>query len=315
MCSSYLATWFLLAASIHQVESESPAVPDAARQTVILVVGASGEEEYGNLFRQSADRWEEVAKAAPIRLVRIGDTSLEQPNDLAQLERTLADEPKDYPEPLWIVMLGHGTFDGRQAKFNLRGPDLTAEQLEQWIKPFQRTLIILNGASASSPFMNQLAGENRVVITSTKSGYQYNFARFGLFLSQTIGDAGADLDKDGQTSLLEAYLMASSRVDEFYRQESRLATEEALLDDNGDGLGTPGKLVSWSACREEAQRGRPRRRNVRAINCTWFALNKNRTCRPSCGHVAMHWKSSWPRSAKARQSWRTTNTTSSSCRS
>ena len=154
----------------------------------------------------------------------------------------MAAEPKDHPEPIWIVMLGHGTFDGRQAKFNLRGPDLTAEQLAQWLKPFQRTLIIVNCASASSPFMNQLAGENRVIITSTKSGYQYNFARFGAYISQTIGDARADLDKDGQTSLLEAYLMASSRVDEFYRQESRLATEEALLDDNGDGLGTP---ASW----------------------------------------------------------------------
>jgi hypothetical protein len=48
-----------------------------------------------------------------------------------------------------------------------------------------------------------------------------------------------DLDKDGQTSLLEAYLAASASVAEFYKQESRLATEHALLDDNGDGLGTP----------------------------------------------------------------------------
>ena len=90
--------------------------------------------------------------------------------------------------------------------------------------------------------MNALAGENRVVITSTKSGYQYNYARFGQYFSEAIGDPQADLDKDGQTSLLEAYLLASSRVEEFYRQEARLATESALLDDNGDGRGTP---ASW----------------------------------------------------------------------
>jgi hypothetical protein len=143
---------------------------------------------------------------------------------------------------LWLVLIGHGTFDGRQAKFNLRGPDLTAEQLADWLAPFQRTVVIVDCASSSSPFLTQLAAVNRVVITSTKSGYQYNFSRFGEFMSLAVGDPTADLDKDGQTSLLEAYLLASARVGEFYRQEARLATEEALLDDNGDGRGTP---ASW----------------------------------------------------------------------
>jgi len=39
--------------------------------------------------------------------------------------------------------------------------------------------------------------------------------------------------------LLEAFLLASRRVVEFYNTEGRLATEHALVDDNGDGLGTP----------------------------------------------------------------------------
>ena len=87
--------------------------------------------------------------------------------------------------------------------------------------------------------MNQLAGENRLVVTATKSGFQYNFARFGKYMAQAIGDTAADLDKDGQTSLLEAFLLASAGVAEFYELEARLPTENALLDDNGDGLGTP----------------------------------------------------------------------------
>jgi hypothetical protein len=77
------------------------------------------------------------------------------------------------------------------------------------------------------------------VITATKSGHEANFARFGDYLSSAIDDPQADLDKDEQVSLLEAYLLASSRVREFYAKESRLATEHALLDDNGDRLGTP----------------------------------------------------------------------------
>jgi hypothetical protein len=76
-------------------------------------------------------------------------------------------------------------------------------------------------------------------VTATKSGFEQNYARFGQYLSEAITDSRADLDKDGQTSVLEAFLTASHAVGEFYSAAGRLATEHALLDDNGDGLGTP----------------------------------------------------------------------------
>ncbi len=87
--------------------------------------------------------------------------------------------------------------------------------------------------------MNVLSAPRRVIITATRSGQEQNFARFGGELAAAIGDRAADLDKDGQTSLLEAYLHASRRVDESYAAAARLATEHALLDDNGDKQGTP----------------------------------------------------------------------------
>ncbi len=142
-------------------------------------------------------------------------------------------------EPLWIVLIGHGTFDGREAKFNLRGPDFTDVELDQWLTSSKRPVVVINCASASGPFINRLSGRDRIVVTATKSGYELNFARFGQYIAESIDDERADLDKDGQVSLLEAFLTASSRVDEYYRTHSQLATEHALLDDNGDGLGTP----------------------------------------------------------------------------
>ena len=96
---------------------------------------------------------------------------------------------------------------------------------------------IANCSSASGPFLKALAGPNRVVITATKSGAESNFARFGEYLSVAVGDPTFDLDKDGQTSLFEAYLSATRRTLAFYEAEGRLATEHSLLDDNGDGLG------------------------------------------------------------------------------
>ena len=78
-----------------------------------------------------------------------------------------------------------------------------------------------------------------MIVTATRSGYEANATRFGGYLAQAMADPAADLDKDGQTSLLEAFLLASREVAQFYKEAGRLATEHALLDDNGDGLGTP----------------------------------------------------------------------------
>ena len=61
-------------------------------------------------------------------------------------------------------------------------------------------------------------------------------------MAESLTDRAADLDHDDQVSLLEAYLLASSKVARFYKEESRLATEHALLEDNHDGKGTPAEF-------------------------------------------------------------------------
>jgi hypothetical protein len=153
------------------------------------------------------------------------------------------------------VLVGHGTFDGKEAKFNLRGADLSASELADWLKPFQRPLAIVDTSSASAPFLAKLAGPRRAVVTSTRSGYEQNFSRFGKYFAEAIGDIRSDLDKDGQVSLLEAFLSASQRTTEFYKTEGRLATEHALLDDNGDGLGTPADWFHGVRATKQARDG------------------------------------------------------------
>ena len=218
------------------------AADDGGRQAVLLVVGAPGSDEYGRQFDTWATRWEEACEQAGAQLVRIGRANSDGKTDREHLQQQLADEKEAAGQPLWIVLIGHGTFDGRSAKFNLRGPDVSAQELAAWLKGYVRPVALINCASASGPFINRLSGENRVIVAATKSGFEHNYARFGEYLSQAIIDPRSDLDKDEQVSLLEAFLSASSQVAEFYQQEARLATENALLDDNGDGLGTP---ASW----------------------------------------------------------------------
>ena len=218
-----------------------PAKGDAQtdQPTVIVAVGAAGEEDFGKEFAKWSELWVQASDKAGAKHIVVGLNPTNAATDLSFLNQALAGEPTNSSAELWLVLIGHGTFDGKEAKFNLRGPDLSATDLAEWLKPFRRPVVVINCASASSPFINKLSASGRVIVTATKSGYEQNYARFGQFLAVAIIDPNADLDKDGQTSLLEAFLMASRRVTEFYATEGRLATEHALLDDNGDSLGTP----------------------------------------------------------------------------
>lgn len=206
--------------------------------TVIVVVGAEGTEEYGKQFVEWADRWQAAAKSGNARCFIVGSDQGAETTDKDCLRGLLNRKRVAANGALWLILIGHGTFDGRQAKFNLRGPDVSAAELAEWLEPIERSTAIINCASASAPFINRLSKDRRVVVTATKSGQEQNFARFGDFLSQAITDSKADLDRDGQTSLLEAFLAASRQTEEFYKLEGRLATEHALLDDSGDKRGT-----------------------------------------------------------------------------
>jgi hypothetical protein len=232
-----LTVVFLLNAVAFSAYSQS--VQADNKSTVIIVVGAAGTEEYGAEFIKFAGMWKEVCNKGNVKSIVIGLDEVEDTQDLAILEQILKNEPKETNMALWLVFIGHGTFDGRTAKFNLRGPDFSAEDLAKWLEPFHRPIAVINTSSSSAPFISKLSAQNRVLITATKSGYELNYTRFCQYFTDAITDPQADLDKDGQTSLLEAFLTASNRVSEFYLTAGRLAAEHALLDDNGDGLGTP----------------------------------------------------------------------------
>lgn len=218
--------------------SSSPQIQQQ-EQTVIVVVGAGGTTEYAEQFAKWVALWQQACEEGGARYVAIGLDSDPNTTDRENLQKMLTDEAEQTTAALWLVLIGHGTFDGRTARFNLRGSDVSADELAQWLMPIVRPTAVINTASSSAPFLKKLSAPGRVVITATKSGFEQNYARFGGYLAGAIIDLQADLDKDGQVSLLEAFLTASHRVDEFYSAAGRLTTEHALLDDNGDSLGTP----------------------------------------------------------------------------
>jgi hypothetical protein len=208
------------------------------RPCVIVVVGAPGTSDYASQFRKWADQWQDAAKKGAATSIRIGLSEESSGTDRDRLKTALLENASG-KEPLWLVLIGHGTFDGREAKFNLRGPDVSDKELADWLSPVKRPIAVIHCGSSSGTFINKLSGENRVIVTATRAGDEQNYARFGQYLAESIVDPRADLDKDGQVSLLEAYLTAAGKVAEYYKTHAQLATEHALLDDNGDKLGTP----------------------------------------------------------------------------
>jgi hypothetical protein len=233
--------------------ASSSSAPD--QTSVIVVVGAAGEEEFGKQFKEWAGLWEKACQSAGAKWQPIGLEPAHGTNDLAELKKTIEAEPKDGLNELWLVLLGHGTFDGREARFNLRGPDLVPSELAEWLKPIRRPVAILNTASASAPFINALSAPGRVIVSATRSGHEQNYARLGKYLSEALASTDADLDKDGQVSILELFLTAASGTRQFYETEGRLATEHALIDDNGDGLGTPADWFRGVRATKQAREG------------------------------------------------------------
>jgi hypothetical protein len=267
----------VLAQDASPAPTESPSETSApeSSQQLILVIGAPGTEEYATNFKTWAARWEEAAQRAGITCTVIGKSDSEPSASVipastpepAAAPASIAEETDAIKlvhaieslsttkssEPLWIVYLGHGTFDGRTASWNLHGPDITAEELATACQKLERPLGTVVCSSCSAPFINVLSGPDRIVVTATKDGNQIQYSRFGDAMSTAISTLEADINRDGQTSLLEAWLFASRRTAEFYKTEGRLATEHSLIDDNGDGKGVRSELYVGDRIAENAE--------------------------------------------------------------
>lgn len=223
------------------------AAPPAAagERYAVVVTGASGGVPYDEQYRVWGNRLRQTLVASlgfPADHVTLLTEAAAPPPQQATavnvrrvFERLAPRLAAD--DLLFVMLIGHGTYDGVDAKFNLVGPDLEAADWARLLAPFRGRAVIVNGASASFPFLSRLSGPRRVVITATDSEAQRFDTVFPEFFIRALSDSSADLDKNGRTSIWEAFAGATGSVRRYYQQEGTLATERALLDDTGDGVG------------------------------------------------------------------------------
>ena len=241
-------------ARVQAVDADTE-TPPRALVTVGIIRGYDGAAEFKAPFDRAVDAWRSAAGRLQAEVVMFGETS-EGPMPAREELREWLEQARSPEAALWLVYVGHGTYDGREARLNLPGPDLSAAELGEWLQPLQREVIFVHGGSASAPFLPALSRGNRVVITATRSGNETSYARFGEHFAQLIASPHADIDQDGQTSILEAFVTAAQRVRSFYEEQGRLASEHALLDDNGDREGTPAEWFRGTRLIRRPESGR-----------------------------------------------------------
>jgi hypothetical protein len=138
---------------------------------------------------------------------------------------------------LFIILIGHGTADEDDAKFNLVGPDLSATEWAEMLNRMAGRLVFIDTTGASSAFMRKLAAPGRIVVTATDSPAQQFETIFPGYFVKSLEDPAADSDKNGRVSVWEAFSYASQATRRSFQQQGQLPTERAVLDDNGDGTG------------------------------------------------------------------------------
>lgn len=224
----------------------------------IIIAGAGGEEVYTKKFTEQATRlYDEVTNRLGFDEKHVylmteatggGPENGSRETVTVKSARATAEEARkafnaiksaaNADSIVFVMLIGHGSFDTQQAKFNLLGPDLTAKDYAALVAALPaRRVIFINSASCSGEFVKPLSSQGRIVVTATRSGNEQNATVFADGFIAALGDEGADADKSGRVSLLEAFTYATKITADWYKQKGRLATEHALIDDNGDGAG------------------------------------------------------------------------------
>jgi hypothetical protein len=228
------------------------AAPVAA-QTVHLavIVGLAGDPEHAEFFQRWAstlvDGATERLGIPRDHIIYLAEQPEKDPKRVTgkstkeEVERAFAtiarnSKPDDV---VFVVLIGHGTFDGKVAKFNLPGPDMTPANFEPLLKSLPaKHIVFVNTTSSSGPFLEELSGPGRTIVTATRTGAERYATLFGGYFVDALMSDSADADKNHRVTVLEAFDSAKLGVARAYEQEGIMLTEHPLLDDSGDKKGT-----------------------------------------------------------------------------
>jgi hypothetical protein len=204
----------------------------------VTVAGLGGAVDYETQFSKwAADLDKQLQSSGPdVHIVALTASAATKQGVHDALTRLATEIGPD--DAFGLFLIGHGTFDGEEYKFNVPGPDITARELSQLVNriPARRQLVV-NMTSCSGASFTSLARKDRIVVTATKSGTEKNAPVFARFWVDALKDPAADTDKNGTISALEAFSYAQKRTSAYFEAEKLLATEHAMMTDTGKTAG------------------------------------------------------------------------------
>ena len=212
------------------------ALPSRAAVYYVTVAGLGGEPDYEQRFTAAAQDLDKVFKGGGNTAHVYTLTSAQ--STASQLKDTLAVVARDAKadDDFVLILIGHGSFDGVEYKFNLVGPDLTASEIAAMCDRIQaRRQLVVDTTSASGGAIEALERPGRAVIAATKSGTEKNATVFARYWVEALQDPEADTDKSDSISAMEGFTYATKKTAAFYDSQKRLATEHAVFDDIGRG--------------------------------------------------------------------------------
>ena len=202
----------------------------------VTVAGLGGEPDYEQRFTAAAKDLDKTFMSGGNTAHVYTLTGAQATG--SQLKETLGAVARDAKadDDFVLILIGHGSFDGVEYKFNLVGPDVTAGEIAAMCDriPTRRQLVV-DTTSASGGAMQALMRPGRAVITATKSGTEKNATVFARYWVEALQDPAADTDKSDSISAMEAFTYATTKTAMFYDSQKRLATEHAVFDDVGRG--------------------------------------------------------------------------------
>jgi hypothetical protein len=233
-------TWLIAALACLFVFASRPVF--ASDHYALVISGASAGETYAKDYEKWRTRLTQIFKSRmklpDDHVIVLAEGAAEKPTR-DNVKRVIGDLrgriTKD--DVLLVMLIGHGTYDGDIAKFNLVGPDIDSTEWASLLQGITGRLVVVNTTGASFPFLAELSARGRVVITATDSAAQKFDTVFPQYFIEALDTDAADVDKNGRISVWEAFSYASAAVKQYYEQRGQLSTERSLLDDNGDKVG------------------------------------------------------------------------------
>lgn len=212
------------------------ALPARATEYFVTVAGLGGEPDYEQRFTADANDLDHILKSSGgdvhVDTLTGSQSTRERVTQVLQQVARQAKPDDDFV----LILIGHGSYDGVEYKFNLPGPDISASELAALCDriPSKRQLIV-NTTSASGGSYAALSKPGRAVITATKAGTEKNATVFARYFVDALRDPTSDTNKNDAISALEAFEYADRKTAAFYESQQRLATEHPSFEDTGKG--------------------------------------------------------------------------------